>query len=331
MIYPLLRSILFRTTDPEWIHGAAMHALRHTPLASILTAGRSVPGHPLTLWDMEFRNTLGLAAGFDKDAEAIPAWRALGFGHVEVGTITRHPQPGNPTPRIFRCPAQKALVNRMGFPNKGADAIRHSLETYRNRYGFDSFRVSINIGKSKITPLEEAAGDYLHSFKTLHEFADTFVVNVSSPNTPGLRTLQSPEQLEPIMAALQEHNHSTSTPRPLLVKIAPDLEPQQVLDIVGVAERTGLAGIVATNTTLDHSSIPLRETGGLSGRPLTSRSTEIIRFLKENTSLPIVGVGGVFTQEDVQEKLQAGARLVQLYTGFVYEGPLVAHKIFSKG
>lgn len=326
-MYKLIRPLLFKT-DPEWIHDVALNVLGHTPLPTLLTLGQSIPKKPVELWGLTFRNPLGLASGFDKDAIAVHAWEKLGFGFVEVGTVTPKLQGGNPKPRIFRIPSHHAAINRMGFPNAGASAVVENLHYYRHHHKHKDFPIGVNIGKAKDTPLEEASGDYLECFQKLYDWGDFFVINVSSPNTPGLRSLQSPEHLGVIFKTLQEFNREHNN-KPLLVKIAPDLALEEISDILRVSTENYLSGIVATNTSIDHSSVPLQEKGGLSGQPLRQKSTEIIRFIHKETrgELPIIGVGGVFTKDDFQEKLDAGASLVQLYTGFVYEGPWVAHKI----
>ncbi|MFZ5805776.1 MAG: quinone-dependent dihydroorotate dehydrogenase [Verrucomicrobiota bacterium] len=326
-MYSLIRPLFFKL-DPEFMHDVALHALTHTPMAALLTLGRSAPQKPVQLWGLNFRNPLGLASGFDKDAVAISAWERLGFGFVEVGTVTPKLQAGNPKKRIFRIPSHQAVINRMGFPNSGADAVVEHLHYYRHHCKRADFPIGINIGKGKETPLENAAGDYLECFQKLHDWGDFFVINVSSPNTPGLRDLQQPEFLKNIFSTLQEFNRQHGQ-KPLLVKIAPDLALEDIAKILEVAIANNLSGIVATNTTIDHSSVPLKEKGGLSGAPLRQKSTEIVRFIHKETQgrLPIIGVGGVFTKDDFQEKLDAGASLVQLYTGFIYEGPWVAHKI----
>lgn len=330
-MYPFLRDILFKVTDAEDIHHVALGCLAKTPMASLCTLGRGTPGNPVELFGLKFPNRLGLAAGFDKDAVALPAWKNLGFGFIEIGTVTRHAQPGNPRPRIFRIPSHKALINRMGFPNQGADVVAKRLSRLRMPRPHQPFPIGINIGKSKIAPLESAAADYLDSFQKLYAYGDFFIVNVSSPNTPGLRSLQQPEQLTAILSALQEFNRANAN-KPLLLKIAPDLEFEVIDQILQVIEEQKLSGIVATNTTIDHSSVPLKETGGLSGLPLARRSTEIISHISKSTSgkLPIIGVGGIFTPDDVKEKLDAGASLLEVYTSFIYLGPLTAH-ILLKG
>ena len=269
----------------------------------------------------------------DKHAAAVPAWEALGFGFAELGGVTWHAQPGNPAPRMFRAVPDEALINRMGFNNPGAEVMAEKLREWRERGLWPKHPIGINLGKSKITPNENAAEDYANSFRPLRPFADFFVVNVSSPNTPNLRQLQDEAALDEILAALQELNFAS--PKPLLVKIAPDLSFEALDEILELAAKRNLAGIVATNTTITRppaAGVQLQriysETGGLSGRPLRARSTEIIRHIHQQTRgrLPIIGVGGVFSAEDAWEKITAGASLVQIYTGLVYEGPaLVKH------
>jgi dihydroorotate dehydrogenase len=322
----LLRPLFFRF-DPETVHHFSMALMGSTPLAACLTRGRPAPSRPVEVFGLTFRNPLGLAAGFDKNAQALGAFYDLGFGFMEVGTITRHAQPGNPRPRVFRCPAEQGLINRMGFPNLGADALAQRLAAWTPRPGFP---IGINIGKSKITPLEEAHADYRYSMETLYNYGDFFVVNVSSPNTPGLRNLQAPDQLRPILRSLQEFNRAAG-PKPLLLKIAPDLAPDDIVAILQLIAEERLDGIVATNTTLDHSGVALRETGGLSGRPLARKSTEIIRFIHRETGgrLPIIGVGGIFTADDAKEKFDAGATLIQAYTGFIYQGPSFCWQVLA--
>lgn len=331
MYTSFLRPTLFATTDPEAIHHFVLAMLAHTPLARVCTIGRDFPGEPVEVFGIKFGNRVGLASGFDKDAVALPAWKNLGFGFVEIGTVTRHAQPGNPVPRLFRIPEKHALVNRLGFPNEGADVIAHRLSLLKMPAPERPFAIGINIGKSKVTPLEEAPSDYLYSFTTLYDRGDFFIINVSSPNTPGLRTLQEPKQLAAIFAALQEYN-DVNKKKPLLVKISPDLTLEAIDQVLEVIGQHHLSGIVATNTTIDHSSVDLKETGGLSGHPIAQRSTEIIRHISKTTAgkLPIIGVGGIFTRDDMKEKLDAGASLVEIYTGFVYQGPLIAHQLVGK-
>jgi dihydroorotate dehydrogenase len=280
---------------------------------------------------VRFPNPIGLAAGFDKDGVALGAWEALGFGFIEVGTLTAHAQPGNPRPRIFRVPEQRALINRLGFNNQGAAAAAERFGRLRAAGQWPSVPVGINLGKSKITPLEDAAADYVESLEKLHAFGDYFVLNVSSPNTPGLRSLQGRDELDALLRAVQEKNRALPTgPRPVLVKIAPDLSFPQIEEILDLAQGHGLAGIIATNTTIDHSLLPPsapREQGGLSGAPLRARSTEIVRFVASKTALPVIAVGGVADADSAREKLDAGAALVQIYTGFVYGGPSLVREI----
>ena len=273
-----------------------------------------------TVFGVKFPHPVGLAAGFDKNAVALPAWQALGFGFVEVGTVTARAQPGNPKPRIFRFPENEALVNRLGFNNDGADAVAARLQRLRQAGRWPRIPVGINLGKSKLTPLEEATSDYLLSFQRLYHFGDYFVLNVSSPNTAGLRTLQARPALDELIGAIQRHNPGK---RPLLVKIAPDLEWGPIEEILELVTSHQCAGLIATNTTLDHSAIHYdrRQQGGLSGRPLQARSTEIVRFLAERSSIPVIAVGGIHDADSALEKFDAGAALVQLYTGFIYEGP----------
>jgi dihydroorotate dehydrogenase len=275
---------------------------------------------------VDFPSPVGLAAGFDKYARAVPTWPHLGFGFVEVGTITAHPQPGNPTPRVFRLPLDQALINRLGFNNDGAEVTAARLASWERRGLLHGIPLGVNIGKSKITSLEVAAGDYVTSFQALKSFADYVVVNVSSPNTPGLRTLQGADELEAILGDLIVARME-STP-PILVKIAPDLTSTQVDEAVALVERLGIDGMVVANTTLTRDGLRspatlTAEAGGLSGAPLRTRSTALIRDVRSGLSpgRVLIGVGGIFTADDVWEKLVAGADLCQIYTGFVYGGP----------
>lgn len=286
-----------------------------------------------------YPNPIGLAAGFDKDGMAANIWPALGFGLMEVGTVTCHAQSGNPKPRLFRLPQDRAAINRMGFNNQGCEAMAARLQPARSRsWGALTTPLGINLGKSKVTPLEDAVEDYLTSFRTLQPYGDYFVVNVSSPNTPGLRSLQAVEQLDPILAALQAENQG----HPLWLKIAPDLEWADIDAIVELVQTHHLAGIIATNTTIQRADLntqliaatgnaPKDEAGGLSGMPVQARSTEVIRYIYQRTqgTLPIIGVGGVFTAADAWEKITAGASLVQVYTGWLYEGPWMVRRILQ--
>ncbi|MCD6062147.1 MAG: dihydroorotate dehydrogenase [Flavipsychrobacter sp.] len=283
------------------------------------------------LWGLTFPNPVGLAAGFDKDAKYSDALACLGFGFVEIGTVTPRAQPGNPQPRLFRLPADSALINRMGFNNEGSKAAAQRLRKRK-----EQIIIGGNIGKNKDTPNEQAIDDYIACFKDLYDTVDYFVVNVSSPNTPGLRALQDKEPLMNILHQLMDLNKKLGSPKPLLLKIAPDLTNEQLDDIISIVFETGIQGLVATNTTIDHSNLetPTNEVehigaGGLSGKPLTTRATEVIQYLHEHSGgkVPIIAVGGIFTAEDAIEKLKAGASLVQVYTGFVYEGPAIVSNI----
>ena len=278
-----------------------------------------LPQRPLRLFGLNFPNPVGLAAGMDKNAVALPAWQAMGFGFLEAGTITALAQPGNEKPRCFRFPLQEALINRMGFNNRGASAAAKRLRRLKASRRWPSIPVGINIGKSKVTPLENAASDYATSYNLLLPYGDYFVINVSSPNTPGLRSLQDSDSLAQIIRTLKRIHSG----KPLLVKIAPDLTDDAVREMAALAESEKLAGLIATNTTLDHSAIPAPadKIGGLSGAPLRQRSTEVIRTLRSATQLPIIASGGIMDAASAKEKLDAGANLVQIYTGFVYHGP----------
>jgi dihydroorotate dehydrogenase len=285
---------------------------------------------------LSFANPVGLAAGMDKDAVAIPAWAGLGFGFVEVGTVTRYPQPGNPPPRLFRLVESEAIVNRMGFNNRGAAAMAVRLD----RLGPRGIPVGISLGKSKITPVEDATADYLHSLELLLPYADYIAVNVSSPNTPGLRSLQDRGALDELLTALRGHTVAAAGPggpTPLLVKIAPDLTDTAVAEILEVCGHRGVAGIIATNTTLARDGLAAADqargavSGGLSGRPLRERARSVVEFVVKESgdALPVIGVGGIMDPDDALRMFDAGARLVQLYTGFVYRGPGLVRGIVS--
>jgi dihydroorotate dehydrogenase len=289
---------------------------------------------PSQVFGLRFPNPVGLAAGMDKQAEAVPAWAAVGFGFSELGGVTWHAQPGNPAPRMFRAIPDQALVNRMGFNNGGAEALAKTLFAWRESGRWPAHPVGINLGKSKITANEKAAEDYANSFRLLRDFADFFVVNVSSPNTPNLRQLQDRAALDEILSALQSLNAPNA--KPLLVKVAPDLSFEALDEILELAAQRDLAGIVATNTTIARPGTTderlhriYAETGGLSGRPLHARSTEVVRHICRQTrgKLPIIGVGGIFSAADAWEMITAGASLVQVYTGLVYEGPAIVKDI----
>jgi len=289
------------------------------------------PKLAVDLFGLRFPNKVGLAAGFDKDAKMMDVFAAMGFGFIEVGTLTPKPQEGNPLPRLFRLPLDSSLINRMGFNNGGVDA---AVERLKNRP--KGVIIGGNIGKNKVTPNEEAWKDYEYCFIKLFPYVDYFAINVSSPNTPGLRELQEKEPLTKLILHVQKLNQQKPKPKPILLKIAPDLSNEQLDDIIEIVETTNLAGIIATNTTIDRSGLQTRKTeiefigsGGLSGKAVRNRSTEVIRYLhtKSNGAFPIIGVGGIFNAADAQEKIDAGASLVQVYTGLVYEGPALPSKI----
>jgi dihydroorotate dehydrogenase len=284
---------------------------------------------PKTAFDLKFPNPIGLAAGMDKNGVALPAWAALGFGFIEIGTVTAKAQLGNPKPRIFRLPEQQALINRLGFNNDGADAIAHRLAALRESGRWPAVPVGINIGKSRVTPLEQATDDYVYSFRMLRDFADYITLNISSPNTPGLRELQEPERLSELLHAIRDE--AGTAPRPLVVKISPDLSGAELKAILAVCEENGVSGIIATNTTLDHSTIPpeLDQEGGLSGAPLRAKSTALVREIAAQCKIPVIASGGIFDTESAREKFQAGAQLIQLYTGLVYRGPQLLREIMD--
>jgi dihydroorotate dehydrogenase len=332
LLFPLLRRL-----DAEWTHEQTAALLALAQLSApgrflLRTLAGQIPSRPVEIFGLTFGNVLGLAAGFDKDARITGGLFQLGFGHVEVGTLTPRPQPGNPRPRIFRLPQDEALINRMGFPNQGVAAALPRLRRLAPIKGRGV--VGISLGKQKETPLGDAVTDYLVVMRAVYPFADYLAVNVSSPNTPGLRELQAGRYLEQLLLALAAENellaqaHHLAT-RPLLLKIAPDLTHSELIEIVAVAQGKAVAGITATNTTLSRDGLdhPLRgESGGLSGRPLAQRSTAVIAAIQRLSSgrMPVIGCGGVFTAADVRAKLDAGASLVQLYTGLVYKGPTLA-------
>ena len=354
-----IRPLVFQglKADPEAVHGQFMKVCtqldrsyerpwsRFTLQLAYQQLGFADERLTQSLWGLSFPNPVGLAAGFDKDGVASNVWPAFGFGFAELGTVTAHPQPGNPQPRLFRLPQDRAAINRMGFNNQGADQMQQGLIASQQRqaalpYLLPRIPIGINLGKSKLTPLEQAVDDYSYSFKLLQNCGDYVVVNVSSPNTPGLRSLQSVEQLRPILAALQQTN---VTQKPILVKIAPDLAWEDIADIVTLVQEFQLAGIIATNTTIAREGLktrqilatgqpPDQEPGGLSGAPLCTRATEVIRFIRTSTQgqVPIIGVGGIFTPRDAWEKLAAGASLIQVYTGWTYEGPWMVRRILQR-
>ncbi|RYD72506.1 MAG: quinone-dependent dihydroorotate dehydrogenase [Sphingobacteriales bacterium] len=363
-MYYFLRSFLF-FFDPEKVHYFSMNMLKS--LCSIGFLRNIVKGmfqpkgnHTAEIFNLKFSNKVGLGAGFDKNALYLDELECLGFGFVEIGTVTPLPQDGNEKPRLFRLPKDKALINRMGFNNDGMEVIASRLKTWREKRGYglrvngDELRVQSdglagnpqpetrliiggNIGKNKLTPNEDAWMDYEKCFVALHPYVDYFVVNVSSPNTPGLRELQEKGSLKKIFDVLQTRNSQLTTPKPLLLKIAPDLSNEQIDDVIDLALEIKLDGLVCCNTTLDRSS--LSETsktqseqigmGGLSGLPAKKRSTEIVQYISQKTKgqVPIIASGGIFTGADAKEKINAGASLVQVWTGFIYEGPAIVKNI----
>jgi dihydroorotate dehydrogenase len=331
-MYRLIKPIFFKF-DPEKVHHFVVKRLKwfheRFPLGQTILRSSfdvKVKGLEREVFGIKFKNPVGLAAGFDKNGEYIEALSDIGFGFIEVGTVTPLPQPGNDKPRMFRLEADKAIINRMGFNNKGVDTLAERLRLLKSKNS--EIVIGGNIGKNKNTPNEDAVSDYIKCFDRLHEVVDYFVVNVSSPNTPGLRALQEKEPLMDLLNTLEKRNQQNSVKRPILLKIAPDLTNEQLDDIVEIVLETEIAGVIATNTTVDRNGLYsedtlVKETGGLSGKPLTQRSTEVIRYLsqKSNKAFPIIGVGGIHSPQDAKDKMDAGAALVQLYTGFIYEGP----------
>jgi dihydroorotate dehydrogenase len=362
-MYKFFRNILF-LFPPEWVHYFSMNILKVLCglgfTRRLLTRSFSPAHHsPLAaqFFNLQFKNPVGLGAGFDKNAKYLRELETLGFGFVEIGTVTPLPQAGNDKPRLFRLPKDKALINRMGFNNDGVKAIAERLRQwlgrepsivnreYQNlqpvhdsRHTTRHSRLIIggNIGKNKTTPNEDAWKDYEICFKELFDWVDYFVVNVSSPNTPGLRELQEKESLRKILSHLQTINRSNSLPKPLLLKIAPDLTPEQLNDVIDLALEIKLDGLVVTNTTISREELQTSNfrlqtigAGGLSGLPLKDRSTRIVKYISEKTNgqIPIIASGGIFTEEDAKKKFDAGASLVQVWTGFIYEGPGIVKKI----
>ncbi|MBL7725872.1 MAG: quinone-dependent dihydroorotate dehydrogenase [Chitinophagaceae bacterium] len=340
-MYKLLRSILF-CFSPEGVHHFSMNAFRFlcsTGLSRKMLSGIfSSRDAELTtgIFHLEFQNPVGLGAGFDKNALYLRELECLGFGFVEIGTVTPLPQAGNDKPRLFRLPKDKALINRMGFNNDGVKKIAMRLKEWKEKNGNSRLIIGGNIGKNKVTPNEDAWKDYEICFKELHPFVDYFVVNVSSPNTPGLRELQEKESLRKILMHLQMINNGKAKAKPILLKIAPDLTQEQIDDVIDLALEIKLDGLVATNTTIsrdglitNNAKITTIGAGGLSGWPLKNRSTEIVNYIskKTNGSIPIIASGGIFSAADAKEKLDAGASLVQVWTGFIYEGPGIVKQI----
>ncbi|MEY2916335.1 MAG: hypothetical protein RIS73_49 [Bacteroidota bacterium] len=349
-MYKLLRSFLF-LFDPEWVHYFSMNGLRllcKIPgvkgLISLCYTPKNYIGIQSKIGNLKFKNPVGLGAGFDKNAKYLNELEALGFGFVEIGTVTPKSQAGNDKPRLFRLPKDKALINRMGFNNDGVEAVVERLKAWNKRkaeIGNLKSKIIIggNIGKNKITPNEDAWKDYEICFSTLHDYVDYFVVNVSSPNTPGLRELQEKDALKKILTNLQSLNTKRLNPKPILLKIAPDLTNEQLDDVVDLALEIKLDGLVATNTTISRSNLITGDSqltkigaGGLSGLPVQKRSTEVVQYIhqKTNGQIPIIASGGIFTAKDTKEKIEAGACLVQVWTGFIYEGPAIVKNICKR-
>lgn len=326
-MYQLAKFFLFRL-NPEKAHHFIFSLLKKPLLSGILEAlyNKKHPSLKRNVFGLDFKNPVGLAAGLDKDAIAFNEFGKMGFGFVEIGTVTPKPQPGNPAPRLFRLVKNEALINRMGFNNQGVISAAQRLRQRQD----DTLIIGGNIGKNKNTPNERVVDDYIFCFNELYEVVDYFVVNVSSPNTPNLRDLQDKEPLTVLLNTLQKLNESKRKPKPILLKIAPDLTDTQLDDIIEIVKYTKIAGVIATNTTISREGLNYSEkeieaigAGGLSGKPLTKRSTEVIRYLKQKSgnAFPVIGVGGIHSADDAMEKLEAGADLIQLYTGFIYEGP----------
>lgn len=337
----LARPVLFRMGggDAETAHHRALAALAVAGARPAVLGGLrrllAIPDAPSTVFGLRFANPVGLAAGVDKDGVALRAWPALGFGFVEAGTVTAHAQPGNDRPRLFRLPASNAIVNRMGFNNDGAAALGDRVRALGGR-GSIGVPLGISLGKSKVTPLRDAVADYLSSLNAVRDVADYIAINVSSPNTPGLRTLQDRAPLDELLAALQEATAPEPSRRskiPVLVKISPDLTDAAIGELLDVCADRGVAGIIATNTTLHRNGLAAsdarlaEQAGGLSGAPLRSRALQVVQFTCRHTDLPVIGVGGIGSPDDAMAMLDAGACLVQLYSGFIYQGPALVGAI----
>ena len=333
MFYKLLQKILF-LLSPETAHSIVFFFFKifqNTPLLKLAYRANHKYDTSVTIAGVTFPNRIGVAAGLDKDAEVFDALGALGFGFVEIGTLTPKPQPGNPKPRLFRLKKDKALINRMGFNNKGTQNAIPRLKHKKT-----DIIIGGNIGKNKITPNDNAIDDYVKAFNDLFNVVDYFVVNVSSPNTPGLRALQEKKPLSDILSKLQEINKKQILPKPIFLKIAPDLTTSQLDDIVEIVIQSDIAGVIATNTTIERKGISLSEQeikkigpGGLSGKPLFVHSTEILSYLRKKlpANKVLIGVGGIFSVEDAKAKLEAGADLIQIFTSFIYEGPKLVREI----
>ena len=337
MLYNFIFKVFFAKLDPEFAHHLVATGMRVAAAMRLTRVGALKPSSTKSVQAMglTFRGAFGVAAGFDKHAILVRALGDLGFSHVEIGTVTAKPQPGNPKPRLFRLVSDRALINRMGFNNEGADAIAVRLERLRLKYGPKLPVIGVNIGKSKVTEIENAVDDYRYSTQKLAKFADYLAVNVSSPNTPGLRSLQDVDALRPILAAVIEE----SLGKPVVVKIAPDLADDDILAVAALAKELKLSGVIATNTTIARTGLQASQAvitkigaGGLSGAPLKARSIEVLQLLKANLHQDqvIISVGGIETAEEAQERLDLGATLVQGYTGFIYAGPFWARKINGK-
>lgn len=356
-MYKILRSILF-LFSPEWVHYFSMNGLKLLNSVGfkklIAKLYKPTGNHQHTLFNIQFPNPVGLGAGFDKNARYLNELESLGFGFVEIGTVTPKPQAGNDKPRLFRLAKDKALINRMGFNNDGVKVVAERMKEWResqdvrirslestaanSRLTTKNPRLIIggNIGKNKATPNEDAWKDYEICFRELHFYVDYFVVNVSSPNTPGLRELQEKESLRKILSHLQTINATQINPKPILLKIAPDLTIEQIDDVIDLAVEIKLEGLVATNTTISRKNLQTTNqklqtigAGGLSGLPLKQRSTEVVKYICDKTKgkIPVIASGGIFTGDDAKEKLNAGAALVQVWTGFIYEGPAIVKRI----
>jgi dihydroorotate dehydrogenase len=338
-MYHLLKPLLF-SLDAEQVHDHVMHLLefvaRNKTLLE-LTKQFCVISNPkleVQCMGLTFPNAIGLAAGLDKNALALPIWAALGFGFVEIGSVTAHGQSGNDKPRLFRLPEDNALINRMGFNNHGANVVAARLELWQHTHGKPKVPLGINLGKSKITPLENAPSDYLQSLSKLWEYGDYFVLNVSSPNTPNLRQLQDRAPLEELLRAVMEFTKEQHTPKPIALKIAPDLTWSQIDEILEIALSYNINAIIATNTTITREGLKtvISETGGLSGQPLKNRSLEVLHYLVKHLEnrIPVISVGGIASATDTKKRLEAGAALVQLYSGFIFEGPMLPSRIAKK-
>ncbi len=327
-MYSWIKPLLF-AQDAEAVHDLVMRGMgalarQHWALRQ-LEAYCGVQGLETTCMGLSFANPIGLAAGLDKNALALPTWAALGFGFVEIGSITAKGQPGNDKPRLFRLPDDQALINRMGFNNHGAKVVAARLELWQHTHGAPRIPLGINLGKSKITPLEDAPQDYVESLTRLWDYGDYFVINVSSPNTPGLRQLQDRAPLEELLRTVKSFAKTQAMLKPIALKIAPDLTWEQIDEIMELVEAHGIDALIATNTTIarDGLKTPINQSGGLSGQPLKARSLEILKYIAPKTKTPIISVGGIQTPRDVAERLEYGAKLVQLYTSFIYEGPFL--------